>query len=537
MAVFLRKYATATTIYFPLISYNSVSFTSTASLTTADMKISVDGGSFTTSSVAIVNVGSFGYSYTCRAGTEMTGKTSILAIHHTAATPTFEDTAFILEMYGNTGAIHTFDLSIANQTVIASAGTVIIGASGLSAGAIVAGAFSAGAFAAGFFSAGGVAAGAISLGGFATGAIDSTKFVSGAVDSAAIGTGAFTTAKFVAGFLSAGGVAAGALSSGAFAAGFLSAGGIAASALSSGAFVAGAIDGTALNASAITKIENGIWNASMASHLTTGTFGLANKIIRDGTAAGGGSATITLDAGAAVGTANLYVGSQIYIYGGVGTNQAARLIIGYNSGTQVATVAPPWQVSPDATSLFIITPPTTGAVGTDNRVFVTAQTHTAGALVSIPTSSLVIAGTVNDKTGYSASIPTNSLVIAGTVSDKTGYSLSQTFPSNFSDLSISVTTGAIKLQPSQTVIASAGTVNISAAGVTSVWSQAAVEPTAVPLITASLLSAFSWLFALSKHKLTQTATLQTLYQSDGSTTVATATYADDATTFTKGSWN
>src|SRR3990167_3370201 len=128
MSIFLRKYATATTVYFPLISYNSVSFSSTATLTTADMKISVDGAAFTTSSVAVINEGSYGYSYTCRAGTEMTGLTAIFVIKHTAATPTFEDQCFIIETYGNAAAQHVFDLSVANQTVIASAGTVTVSA-------------------------------------------------------------------------------------------------------------------------------------------------------------------------------------------------------------------------------------------------------------------------------------------------------------------------------------------------------------------------------------------------------------------------
>src|SRR3990167_6230960 len=128
MSVFLRKYATATTINFPLIGLGTVNFTSTATLTTADMKISVDGGAFTTSSVAIVNMGSFGYSYTCRAGTEMTSKMATLVIISTAATKVCEDQMLLIETYGNSAAQHTFDFSIANQTVIASAGTVTVSA-------------------------------------------------------------------------------------------------------------------------------------------------------------------------------------------------------------------------------------------------------------------------------------------------------------------------------------------------------------------------------------------------------------------------
>lgn len=314
MSIFLRKYATATTVYFPLIGAGTVNFTSTASLTTADMKLSINGGAFATVGTAIANLGSFGYSYTCTTA-DLTGKHITMVIHHTAGAQAFEDSMILIETYGNTNAAHTFDFSIANQTVIASAGTVTL------------------------------------------------------------------------------------------------------------------------------------------------------------------------------------------------------------SAAQVVTV--------------------------------------------------------------------------GTNNDKTGYSLTQTFPSNFADLSISVTTGGVKLQPNQTVIASAGTVTltggqlvtvgtisaaavgagllsagafavgflsaggiaanaISAGGIATnaidadalaadavaeIWGQAMVEPTAVPSITASVLSALGWMYALSRGRIEQTATTQVLKQTDGATTVATATVSDDGTTFVRGSFN
>ena len=233
MSIFLRKYATATTIYFPLIASGTVNFSSTATMTTADMLISVDGAAFSTSSVAIVNVGSFGYSYTCRAGTEMTGKTSVLL---TINTGTVEQTMMIIETYGNSAAQHTFDFSIANQTVIASAGTVMLAASALSAGAVVAGAFSAGAFAAGFFSAGGVAAAALSAGAFAASFLSAGGIATAAITSAKIATGGLDPTNFAAGFLSAGGVAA--------------------NAISAGGIATDAIDADALAADAVTEIWN-----------------------------------------------------------------------------------------------------------------------------------------------------------------------------------------------------------------------------------------------------------------------------------------
>lgn len=388
MSAILVKYGAATTIYFPLISYNSVSFTSTASLTTADSKISKNGASFATTSNAVASVGSFGYSLTLTTG-DTTCLRAMIVMHHTAATPTFEDTMILLDTYGNASAQHVFDLSVANQvvtasagtvtlsanqSVIASAGTVTIGASGLSAGAVAAGAFSAGAFASGFLSAGGYATGAISAGAFAAAALSAGAFAAAFLSTGGIATGAFTTNVFVAGFISAGGVAAGAISS--------------------GAFVSGAVT-------------------------ASGNF----------------------------------------------PNNFKDLTISATTG-----------------------------------------------LVSISTASLVNVGTNGDKTGYS---------------------LTQAFPTNFSALAISAVTGLVSI--STGALVNVGTV--ASGVVTSIWANAMVEPTTVPVITASALSAFSWMFMLSKHTITQTSALQSVFKSDGSTLVASATLGDDSTTFTRGSFN
>ena len=264
----LRKYAATTTIDFPLISYNSVSFTSTASLTTADVRVMLNEGAIADIATTPVNEGSFGYSVTMTTG-ELTAARVVMLIHHTAAAPVFEDSCILIETYGNASAQHGFDLNVANQVVIASAGTVTV------------------------------------------------------------------------------------------------------------------------SAGTVTSVTNN---------------------------------------------------------------------------------------------------------------------------VTISTASLVIAGTVNDKTGYS---------------------LTQTFPTNFADLSVSATTGGVKLQASQAVIASAGTVNISAAAVSSVWGVAATEPVAPPAITATMVESISWLLSLSRNKITQTATLQTLFADNTANTIATSTVSDDGTTFTR----
>lgn len=372
MSAFLRKYATATTLNFPLISYNSVSFSSTASLTTADMKLSLNEGAFTTVGTAIVNEGSYGYSYTCTTA-DLTAARVAMVIKHTAATPTFEDTMILIETYGNTAAQHTWDFSLA-QTVTVNT---------ISAGAIGAGMLSAGAFAAGFFSAGGVAAAALSAGGFAAGFLSAGGIAASAISAGGIATAAITSAK----------IAAAGLDSTNFGVGFISAGGVAAGAISVGAFVAGAVT------------ASGSFPANFPALTITAVTGL----------------------------------------------------------------------------------------------------------VSISTAALVIAGTVNDKTGYS---------------------LTQTFPTNFADLSITVTTGLVSISTAASV--NVGTV--SAAAVTSIWAVAAVEPTGAPTITATFRQVVSWLHALSRNKITQTSTLQTLFSDTTTVTISASTIADDGSVFTRSVW-
>lgn len=62
------------------------------------------------------------------------------------------------------------------------------------------------------------------------------------------------------------------------------------------------------------------------------------------------------------------------------------------------------------------------------------------------------------------------------------------------------------------------------------------ELAAVPAATSTLADKLNWLFALARNKLEQTATTQTLYADDGTTSVAASTVSDDATTATRGEW-
>lgn len=111
---------------------------------------------------------------------------------------------------------------------------------------------------------------------------------------------------------------------------------------------------------------------------------LNRMVSQSGTAQAGAAGSITLAAGASA-TDSLYNGQTIVIYGGTGAGQA-RTIFGYVGATKVASVSPNWTTTPDATSTYLVL-----AMGR---------------------------------------------VTADVVNDKTGYALTQTFPTNFSSLSI-----------------------------------------------------------------------------------------------------
>lgn len=68
---------------------------------------------------------------------------------------------------------------------------------------------------------------------------------------------------------------------------------------------------------------------------------------------------------------------------------------------------------------------------------------------------------------------------------------------------------------------------------TAVGALALADPSAVPAVTATILQALGWMLALSRNKVTQTATQQKVFQDDGSTLVATSAVSDDGTTFTR----
>lgn len=69
--------------------------------------------------------------------------------------------------------------------------------------------------------------------------------------------------------------------------------------------------------------------------------------------------------------------------------------------------------------------------------------------------------------------------------------------------------------------------------VTDIWAKAMSDISSVPAITGSVLQAINWQFALARNKRTQTATTETVYRDDGTTSLATSTKSDDGETFSR----
>lgn len=66
-----------------------------------------------------------------------------------------------------------------------------------------------------------------------------------------------------------------------------------------------------------------------------------------------------------------------------------------------------------------------------------------------------------------------------------------------------------------------------------IWAKALTEPGGVPAVNATAIAALSWLLALSRNRITQTAGVQTLRNDANSADIAAATVSDDGTTFVR----
>lgn len=161
-------------------------------------------------------------------------------------------------------------------------------------------------------------------------------------------------------------------------------------------------------------------------------------------------------------------------------------------------------------------------------------THTAVIPTNYITSAGITAGALDDKGNWNIG--------------KNGYSLTQSFPANFADISITATTGLLDLTQTAadkswstaTRVLTAGTNlnDISAsqvnAEVLDVLTVATFSEVAYPGDTASILDKINYTYSMSSNKLMQTSSTQVLRNSGDTIDLGTAAVSDDGTTFTRG---
>lgn len=129
--------------------------------------------------------------------------------------------------------------------------------------------------------------------------------------------------------------------------------------------------------------------------------------------------------------------------------------------------------------------------------------HTTGAATS--SRVLLNLSRVSDIYSLLSDVASDVTVMSGVLSD------------TYSNLAAGVTVGASSISD----VASA------------VWARAGADPTTVPAVTAGMGAKLDWLTALSRNKITQTATVQSLRNDADAADIASAAVSDDGTTFTR----
>lgn len=291
--------------------------------------------------------------------------------------------------------------------------------------------------------------------------------------------------------VNAGGTAwgSGAITSGAFAAG----------AITASAIAADAIGASELAADAVAEIADAVWDEALSGHLSAGSTGEALN------AAGAAGDPWTTSLPGAYGA-----GSAGYI---VGTNINAAI----SSLPSAAGIAD--AVWDEATSGHTTAGTTAKALTdtlADTNELQTDLTN-GGRLDLLIDQIITDIGALND---VSTTDVATAVWNAATASYGTAGSYGALVETNLD--------AAVSTRSTVT------TAQVNAEVVDALATDTYTELAAVPAANAPLSQKLNWLFLLARNKITQTATTQTIYADDGSTSVATSTVSDDSTTATRG---
>lgn len=160
---------------------------------------------------------------------------------------------------------------------------------------------------------------------------------------------------------------------------------------------------------------------------------------------------------------------------------------------------------------FITSSPTTGAA-TD------ADSTPTSEVFEDATDTAILSPTVVKRTGK-----TGNYRVPIVCSAANGFEAGKSY-----NVVVAATVGAVAAK------AVVRTFQMRTTAVDDVWTKTMTELASTPGVNASVLSALQWLFLLSRNKITQTATVQTLRNDADSATIASSTVSDDGTTFTRG---
>lgn len=194
------------------------------------------------------------------------------------------------------------------------------------------------------------------------------------------------------------------------------------------------------------------------------------------------------------------------------------------------------------------------SLGTDSRVLVSGDAHTAGVSVTV--------GINNDKLNYGLSMLESLVVQSGMAQGATATTLTLGgHPSAINDeykrnvVRIYSGTGAGQARTFTAYDGSTGTGTVNSPWVTvpdttSIYAVMAFdtgaldltatafgEPTTAPPVNASLKDKIGWLYTLARNKVTQTSQLQSVRNDADTTSISTAAVGDDNTTFTRNRWS
>lgn len=259
---------------------------------------------------------------------------------------------------------------------------------------------------------------------------------------------------------------------------------------------------TVTNQLTAAQIATGIWQDTTAGDFTTASSigkslftGVAPGVANGLFIAGTNAATTVTTALTTTFTGNL-TGSVASVTGAVGS------VSGLTASNLDTTISSRMATYTQPTGFLAATFPTGTVANTTNI--------TAGTITT--TTNLTNAPTAGDftatmKTSLNAATPASVTGAVGSVTGNVGGNV----------------TGSVS--------------SVLTGGLIDLTSTTYGEPAGPVAATATLKDMLVWLKILSRNKITQTSTTETLFKDDGTTTVSTSTDSDDGTTFTRGKWS